>query len=84
MKIKQYLFNVLVAADQLVNTICGGYPDETVSSRVYRASECEHKCAKVVQWILNGIFLPFETEHCRKAYESELNRAQNFPLNKRR
>lgn len=29
-------FQVLVALDQLVNTLAGGYADETISSRAYR------------------------------------------------
>ncbi len=28
--------SVLIALDQLVNTLCGGWPDETVSSRAWR------------------------------------------------
>ena len=30
----RYLFRVLVAVDQLGNTLAGGDPDETISSRV--------------------------------------------------
>lgn len=32
--IRKYLRNLLVAIDQLLNTILGGDPDETVSSRL--------------------------------------------------
>ena len=32
-----YLWNILVSLDQLVNTILGGYPDETISSRAAKA-----------------------------------------------
>ena len=31
---KAYLWNILIALDQLVNTILAGDPDETISSRV--------------------------------------------------
>lgn len=31
---KHYLFNILIALDQLGNTLAGGYPDETMSSRM--------------------------------------------------
>ncbi len=31
---KRYLRNILIAFDQLVNTLAGGDPDETISSRV--------------------------------------------------
>ena len=32
--IRKYLRNLLVAIDQLLNTILGGDPDETISSRL--------------------------------------------------
>jgi len=30
---KRYFFNLLIALDQLANTLTGGDPDETISSR---------------------------------------------------
>lgn len=33
---KPYWFRVLVSLTQLLNTVCGGDPDETTSSRVGR------------------------------------------------
>lgn len=33
-KIKKWFWNILIAIDQLVNTIFGGDPDETISSRL--------------------------------------------------
>ncbi|MDC3412513.1 hypothetical protein [Terrihalobacillus insolitus] len=32
--VKRYFWNLLISIDQLVNTILGGYPDETLSSRM--------------------------------------------------
>lgn len=32
--ILRYLFNIVIALDQLANTIIGGDPDETISSRI--------------------------------------------------
>lgn len=32
----RYLFNLLVALDQLVNALCNGAPDETISARCWR------------------------------------------------
>lgn len=31
---KRYFWNLGIAIDQLVNTFFGGYPDETISSRI--------------------------------------------------
>ena len=45
-KIKQYLKNILIGFDQLVNVIfLNGYPDETLSSHFYR-------------WNRDGIYQP--------------------------
>ena len=33
---RTYLHNLLVACDQLVNALMGGWPDETLSSRCWR------------------------------------------------
>jgi hypothetical protein len=30
---RSYVWNLLISVDQLVNTIFGGHPDETISSR---------------------------------------------------
>lgn len=59
---------ILIALDQLVNALCNGWPDETLSSRAWR-------------WELNGkrnwprkaidrLFF-FDLDHCRESYESE-------------
>jgi hypothetical protein len=31
---KKYIWNILVAIDQFINTVLGGDPDETMSSRM--------------------------------------------------
>ena len=41
---KRWFWNVMLAIDQLVNTIGGGYPDESISSRFGK-----HKLKKFVQ-----------------------------------
>lgn len=69
-------FQVLVALDQLVNTFFGGYADETVSSRIYRASQRGKR-----QWLeklVNCLFF-WQNNHCKEAYESEINRSQQPP-----
>jgi hypothetical protein len=33
---KQYFWNILISLDQFANTLCGGDPDETMSSRMGR------------------------------------------------
>ena len=31
---RRYFWNMLISLDQLLNTVLGGYPDETISSRL--------------------------------------------------
>lgn len=60
--------SVLIALDQLVNTLAGGWPDETLSSRAWRWT-----LAGVRLWPCKAIDTLFfwETDHCRESYESE-------------
>ena len=66
-------FQILVAIDQLVNTIFGGFADETISARSHRAY-LEGK-RKWLRNLINAIFF-FQEDHCREAYESEIFRQQ--------
>lgn len=34
---KTYIWNILIAIDQLVNTLFGGFADESISSRAAKA-----------------------------------------------
>ena len=67
---------ILIAVDQLLNTLLGGWPDETLSSRCYRwARDGVRACPRRV---VDGLFF-WETEHCRNAYESERTHMQLPP-----
>lgn len=59
---------ILIALDQLLNTIFNGWPDETFSSRCWRWSKDGKRDwpRRVVDWLF---FL--EAEHCKSSYESE-------------
>lgn len=68
---RRYLLNILIAFDQLVNTILTGYPDETLSARAYRLDiERNRKWPRV---IIDGLFF-WQNGHCEQAYIAELNR----------
>ena len=69
-------FQVLIAIDQLANAIFAGYADETLSSRAYR-----HKMdgsRSWPAWIIDHLFF-WQEDHCKEAYESELERNQLPP-----
>lgn len=61
---------ILVALDQLVNTMLGGMADETISARVHRNGW--ERAERVIDWLFR------EPGHCRNAYTSELLRL-HFP-----
>lgn len=71
---KKYFWNILIAIDQLANTILGGDPDETISSRLgkwshrYKHSKDIRKyIAKYLGYILNKI----DTNHIEKSIEPD-------------
>lgn len=70
------LLQVLIAVDQLINTILGGYADETISSRAYRM-QCKNKFWKYARIIIDCIFF-WQKDHCYKSYLSEVER-QHLP-----
>ena len=60
--------SVLIAVDQLVNTLLGGWPDETLSSRAWR-----WHVAGVRSWpctLIDRLFF-WEHNHCFASYVSE-------------
>ena len=76
-KLKHYGYHVVIAIDQLFNAITGGAADETLSSRTYRGAMLAKQLKKrwrVLYRFINSIF--FDSNHCKTAYESELNRKQ--------
>ncbi len=66
-------FQVAVAFDQLVNTLMGGYADETLSARAWRHHLDGSRTWP--RWIIDHLFF-WQTNHCKEAYESELLRKQ--------
>jgi hypothetical protein len=62
--ITKYLVNILIAIDQLLNTILAGDPDETISSRLAKKSGQPAKCACT---ILDMV----DKDHCTKSLEGD-------------
>jgi len=70
----KYCWNILIAIDQLINTICGGDPDETLSSRMgkwARAGRNKKGIRKKVYKIVNCIVELFEKDHFKKSIEED-------------
>lgn len=62
---KRYAWNLLIALDQLANTVLGGYPDETISSRAGKAARAGKRWGCVLCQILDRI----DKRHCEKNIE---------------
>jgi hypothetical protein len=66
---------ILIALDQLLNALCAGWPDETLSSRAYRCGFLDatpKKRWRLVLWAIDRAFF-WQPEHCKASYESEQN-----------
>ncbi len=63
-KFQRYLLNLFISVDQLANTIIGGDPDETISSRMgKRVDTC-----KLCKWICSALNL-LDKRHCKNSIE---------------
>ena len=58
-----------IAVDQFVNTLFGGWADETISSVAWRKRN-EGKGWAILQRVIDTLFF-WQEAHCRSAYESE-------------
>lgn len=63
---KVYFKNILISVDQFFNTLFGGDPDETISSRLGKKTENCLFC-KIVCLLLNKI----DPGHCEKSIEKD-------------
>lgn len=64
----------LIAFDQLVNTVAGGWADETLSARAWRRSSM-HLGWDTLRVAIDLLFF-WQEEHCRAAFWAEYNRKQ--------
>jgi len=75
-----YLLNLFIAFDQLLTTVVGGYPDETLSSYAYRLEREGKVWGKVwrptIDWLFSWQGIP--QGHCFAANQQERLRYQ-FP-----
>ena len=71
----QYLFKIGISLDQLANTILAGEPDETLSSRAYRADIKGKLFGRFFRPLIDGLFF-LQESHCADSYLSEVKRRQ--------
>ena len=71
----QYLFKIGISLDQLANTVLAGEPDETLSSRAYRADIKGRLFGRFFRPLIDGVFF-LQESHCADSYLSEVKRRQ--------
>jgi hypothetical protein len=75
---KHYLWQVLVAVDQLANALLLGHADETLSARAYRVELAGKLWARLTRPCIDVVFyaitLGHDKQHCYTSYLSEFNR----------
>ena len=69
---RHWIVQVLIALDQLANALFGGWADETLSAHAHRAGWGWRRKA------INALFF-WQADHCRAAYEAEMERRQMAP-----
>ena len=77
--LNKWSYHILIALDQLANALLCGASDETLSSRTYRGAVLAKQPKK--RWriafrVIETLFFWEKGQHCRIAYQSELNRKQ--------
>lgn len=80
---KWYVVNLLCAFDQLLNALCNGWCDETMSSHIYRL----WRDGKFWGWLMRPVDFLFSWQtlphgaigHCHGAYLKERERYQAPP-----
>ena len=68
---KQYLLNVAIALDQVLNALRGGSPDETLSAAAWRTEQEGRILGRIFRPLIDLLASPWERDHCRTAFESE-------------
>ena len=66
-----------IAFDQLVNTLFGGWADETISSVAWRKRH-DGKGWALLRKLIDMLFF-WQADHCKTAYASEWQRKQLPP-----
>jgi len=80
--VRKYLLNILISMDQTTNTITGGDPDETISSRLGKIERWHDfripwylPLTRFLVWLLNKL----DPAHCQKSIEEDEGRNGVIP-----
>lgn len=70
-----YIEALLIAFDQLLNALLAGAPDETLSSRAYRADRDGKVFGRIFRPFIDTLFF-WQPRHCFQSYLAEVQRRQ--------
>lgn len=73
-KRRKYFIRLLIGIDQMINTLIGGDPDETLSARAWRQRDSKKRWM-YLQLFIDHIFF-WQDDHCFHAYQEEFERSQ--------
>lgn len=75
----RWVAQVLVALDQALNAVLGGFADETLSARAYRNdSPVGKRRWRIARRAIDALFF-WQDRHCFKAFMAEIDRRQYPP-----
>ena len=72
---KNYVIQVLISIDQVLNALLGGSADETLSARAWRAEQKGRVFGLFFRPLIDSILF-FDPDHCYTSYLSEFYRRQ--------
>jgi hypothetical protein len=71
----QQIKQILIAFDQFLNTLLGGFADETLSARAWRTEQDGKIFGRFFRPLIDTILF-FDPQHCYTSYLSEKERKQ--------
>jgi hypothetical protein len=77
MNLKRRILNILIGLDQFLFclvTLGNAYPDETLSAAAWRWELTGRWQGRLLRPLIDLLFF-FDPEHCRKSFESEVQKA---------
>lgn len=78
-ELRRRTLNVLIGLDQfawVLITLGHGSPDETISAASWRMEQQGKLAGRLMRPFIDFLFLVFETDHCRKAFNAEFRKLQ--------
>lgn len=71
-KLKRYFWNILITIDQFCNTLLGGDPDETMSSRFGKWLSLPHNTIRWrIAYPICVLLHLFQSHHCIRSIEED-------------